>query len=164
MTTIVTLSIDAESQAHFDRLRKEHYPSQLNRIAAHLTLFHALPDAEDVRAVLANAAAGCGSFSVRVSGLMSLGRGVAYAVESPALMALHAELASAFKFHLIPQDRQRFRPHVVVQNKVSGAEAKALLGKLTGNFAPWEVRAEGLSWWNYLGGPWSPREKFTFTT
>ena len=40
---ILTLALDADSQAHFDALRKQHFPPAINYLAAHLTLFHHLP-------------------------------------------------------------------------------------------------------------------------
>ncbi len=162
MTTIVTLKMDAIAEIHFDRLRKQHYPPHLNRIAAHLTLFHALPDSDDLRSTLADTARETKPFAMTVTGVMSLGRGVAYTIESRQLMALHAKLAKAFAPYLIPQDRQGFRPHIVIQNKVSIAEGRALKTELSANFQPWEVIAEGLSWWNYLGGPWELRETLSF--
>ncbi len=162
MTTIVTLALDEASQAHFDALRRQHYPANLNRIAAHLTLFHALPDTEDIRTSLLSAASPSQPFAIQVSGLMTLGRGVAYALESPELMSLHRQLASEFEPHLIPQDKQRFRPHIVVQNKASGPEAKSLLAELSSDFKPHAVEAQGLDWWDYLNGPWQLRERFSF--
>ena len=63
---------------------------------------------------------------------------------------------------LTGQDRQGFRPHVVVQNKVSGGEAKELLGRMQVEFRPFTVRAEGLQLWRYLGGPWELAEGFLF--
>jgi len=124
MTTIVTLKMDANSEVHFDRLRRQHYPPHLNRIAAHLTLFHALPDGDDVRSVLAEAVRQAEPFATTVKDVMSLGRGVAYTIESYSLMALHANLAKAFQPYLIQQDRQGFRPHVVVQNRPALSKAK----------------------------------------
>ena len=163
MTTIVTLQLDAASQAAFDSLRQTHYPAHLNRIAAHLTLFHALPDTDDVRETLLASSAAQARFSLEVKGLMSLGRGVAYAIESPNLLALHKHLANRLEHYLIPQDKQRFRPHVVVQNKATGPEAKALLAQLTEEFTPRRIEAHGLEWWNYLNGPWELRERFSFS-
>jgi hypothetical protein len=40
---IVTLLLDDAAQARFDRLRAAHFPSARNHLAAHVTLFHALP-------------------------------------------------------------------------------------------------------------------------
>ena len=156
------MALEAGAQARFDRLREEHYPAHLNRIAAHLTLFHALPASEEVLAVLAEEAAALRPFAMRVTGLMSLGRGVAYVVESSELKALHRRLSAAFAAELNAQDRQGFRPHIVVQNKATGDGARALRERLQAVFVPGEIAAEGLAWWDYLGGPWRLREVLRF--
>ena len=67
-----------------------------------------------------------------------------------------------FRTFLTPQDKQPLRPHVVAQNKVEPAEAKALLAVLQAGFAAWDVSATGLDWWEYLGGPWRLVEHFAF--
>ena len=134
----------------------------LNRIAAHLTLFHTLPATDAVRDVLVEETAKLQAFSMRVTAVRSLGRGVAFRLESVDLSALHGRLAKRFAEYLSTQDRQKFQPHVVVQNKVSGAEAKALLAELSAGFVPYEVEAVELEWWDYLGGPWQLRERLGF--
>ena len=134
MTTILTLKMDDASQASFEALRQQYYPVELNRIAAHLTLFHTLPATDEVRAWLQQECAVLPSFAMQVTGLRSLGRGVAFRLESAELGALQRRLAGRFAEHLSAQDRQRIQPHVVVQNKVSGAEAKALLGRIERGF------------------------------
>ena len=160
--TIVTLALDPEAQAHFEALRQQYFPSALNRIGAHVTLFHALPATADVRSALEEEAATLRSFSMQVSGVRTLGRGVAYFFESPELKALHRRFAQAFSAYLSAQDRQGFRPHVVVQNKVDPAQARLLHAELSAGFRAWQVEAQGLDWWNYLGGPWELRERFGF--
>ena len=50
---ILTLVLDAASQAFFDRLRRQHFPPERNVLDAHLTLFHAL-DGEQEQAILAD--------------------------------------------------------------------------------------------------------------
>ena len=40
---VVTLLLGEEAQGRFDRLRAAHFPSARNHLAAHVTLFHALP-------------------------------------------------------------------------------------------------------------------------
>ena len=162
MTNILTLRLDPESQAHFDRLRQAHYPAHLNQIAAHLSLFHSLPDSPEIAAALQRQSARA-PFPMRVTGLRSLGRGVAYKLASPELEAIHAVLASAFAAHLTAQDRQRFMPHVVVQNKSTPEVARALLNQLERDFEPFAVEATGLDLWHYLGGPWQHAETFSFT-
>lgn len=162
MTTLLTLALDDQSQAHFEALRQEHYPRGLNRIPAHLSLFHQLPGEQEVGEALREAAAGTPSFSLQVTGLRSLGRGVAYLLVSPELMRLHAELSRCLEPHLIAQDRQRFQPHIVVQNKATSEQSRELLAALQAGFAPSTVQAAGLLWWEYLGGPWRLLERFPF--
>ncbi len=143
------------AQARFDRLRAEHFPPERNHLAAHVTLFHALPGehVDAVRTGLA-AAAEREAFDVAVTGLRSLGRGVAFTLESADLTALRSRLATTWEPWLTPQDRQRHAPHVTVQNKVDPAAAKALQRELAAGFAPFAVRGEALRLWRYAGGPW----------
>lgn len=167
---IMTLQLDAESADFFERQRQQYFPPAINYINAHLTLFHNLPGRE-FEAVLRAAAAVCAvraPFPVQVAGLMKLGRGVAYKIESDNLSTLRAELAKTFAPWLIKQDRQGFRPHVTVQNKVAPAEAIALYDRLSSSFEPFEARAEGLQLWFYEGGPgrpgtWSPAGAVAFS-
>lgn len=162
MTTIVTLGMDAASQEWFEQQRQEFFPPALNRIPAHLSLFHALPGDGSIRHVLHNASAAEKPFPMRVEGVRSMGRGVLYLLEAPPLMRLHRGLVEHFKTYLTPQDKQPLKPHVVVQNKVEPAEAKALLMKLQAGFVARQVQATGLDWWEYQGGPWRLIERFSF--
>lgn len=160
---IVTLLLDADAQQRFDRLRSAHFPAERNHVAAHVTLFHALPG-EQVDAVSADLAEAAGrpAFDVAVTGLRLLGRGVAYTLEAPELTTLRAGLAAAWAPWLTPQDRQRHAPHVTVQNKVEPAVARALRDRLAAQFVPHRIRARGLRLWRYLGGPWAPVAAYPF--
>ncbi len=160
---VVTLLLDPAAQARFDRLRAAHFPADRNHLAAHVTLFHALPG-EQVDAVSADLgdAARRPAFDVAVTGLRLLGRGVAYTLEAPELTALRAGLAAAWEPWLTPQDRQRHAPHVTVQNKVDPAVARALRDRLVAEFVPHRVGARGLGLWRYLGGPWAPVAEHPF--
>ena len=167
---IVTLQLDADSAALFEGLRRKHFPPAINHVGAHLTLFHNLPGSA-FETILKIAAEFCGSaapFDMTVSGLMKLGRGVAYRIESEPLLALRAALAEGFAPWLIKQDRERFRPHVTIQNKVSPAQASALYDHLSADFEPFTARAEGLQFWFYDGGrnrpgTWAPAGAMAFS-
>ncbi len=161
MTTILTLELVGPAQAHFEALRQQHYPAHLNQIPAHISLFHQLPPRDEIAATL-EAAANRSAFSVRVTGLRSLGRGVAYTLASHELKALHADLAIRFEDHLTAQDRQPFHPHVVVQNKATPEQGRTLLAQLQSGFNPFDVQTTGLTLWNYLGGPWEHAGFFAF--
>ena len=159
---ILTLHFDPASQARFEAERKRYFPPERNKVPAHLTLFHQLPDSEFVRQTLAETARAQCTFSVMVTGLRSLGGGVAYSLASPPLGALHGRLAAAFDVLLIPQDRQPFRPHVVVQNKVRPETARLTLVELSRDFAAFSAQAVGLDLWLYGNGLWTLQKFFTF--
>jgi 2'-5' RNA ligase len=161
---IVTLLLDEAAQQRFDRLRAAHFPAARNHLRAHVTLFHALPGEQlaAVRDQLAAAAARA-PFDVAVTGVRSLGRGVALDLAAPELTTLRRSLAGAFDPWLTRQDRQWSRPHVTVQNKVEPDVARALLAELSAAFVPETVTARGLALWHYRGGPWDPEAEFPFT-
>lgn len=160
---IVTLVLDPAAQGRFDALRAAHFPIERNHLAAHVTLFHALPGEhlERVRNDLADVAQRP-AYDVQVTRVRSLGRGVAYDLSAAELDEQHRELTRRWDPWLTRQDRQPLRPHVTVQNKVAPAAARALLAELSASFSPYDVRGTGLALWRYLGGPWEPRGLFPF--
>ena len=161
MTLILTLALDEAAQARFDALRRAHFPPERLHVGAHVTLFHALPDALAVRDDVREAAQ-VPAFPVRVARLRSLGRGVAYVLESEELKALRRDLAHGWHPLLTPQDRRPHVPHVTVQNKVPPDRARTLLADLSAGFVPYDVTATGLALWRYLGGPWEHVETAPF--
>ena len=100
--------------------------------------------------------------ALEATGLRSLGRGVAYALASPALVGLRQALAREWRDWLTPQDSAKIAPHVTIQNKVSPNEARRLLAEMQAGFAPFTVTGEGLLLWRYLGGPWELVRRFRF--
>jgi hypothetical protein len=153
---ILTLQMDAAAFAEFDGLRRRHFPEALNHIPAHATLFHHLPG-DDPAAVIETVTALArteGPPEVAVTGVRFTGRGVAYSLDSEPLAAFRGRVAAAFHEALTAQDRQGWRPHMTVQNKVSTDKARALHASLSQDFAPTRFRAPGVILWRYLGGPW----------
>ena len=121
---VVTLVLDDATQDRFDAERARLFPPGRTAVGAHVTLFHAVPG--ELRPTVENdlrAAAGP-PFDVAVERVAPLGRGAAYALASPELARRHRALQQAWWAHLTAQDRQGFRPHVTVQNKVDAATAK----------------------------------------
>lgn len=153
---ILTALLEPHIQARFEALRRAHFPPALNRVPAHVSLFHHLPGSE-LDAVKRRLKALCGDMpppAVEVTGLKLLGRGVAYKLRTPLLSSLRAELADGWSTLLIPQDRAGFDPHVTVQNKVTPAEAKATLAALSASFLPFATHAIAVAIWRYCDGPW----------
>ncbi len=161
---ILTLVLDERSQAFFDCVRERWFPAELNFIRAHVTMFHHLPGEAlaSIREHLASVCSVQRPVGVSVTGLRSLGRGVAYVLRAPEIEALRAGLAAHWRDGLTAQDRQGWRPHVTVQNKVLPAEARGLLARLQGEFAPFEAVATGLALWRYCGGPWEAEAVLPF--
>lgn len=162
---ILTLRFDEESFARFDAQRRQHFPPARNHIPAHLTLFHDLPGDRhgEIADGLASVVARQAPFHLKVSSLRFLGQGTAYAIDSPELQRLRAEIAGRWSAHLTRQDAQGFRPHVTIQNKTDAAIAKALFEQLSVSFVPFEAKATGLLLWRYRGGPWEPAGEHRFT-
>jgi 2'-5' RNA ligase len=161
---ILSLGLDPNTFDLFNDLRRKHFPPERNLIPAHLTLFHHLPGSElgGIVPALRRTCAALRPIPLRVTGLRSLGRGVAYTIEAPELTALRRDLAGLWSAWLGPQDRQGFRPHVTIQNKVSPREASELLTRLQAGFVPFAGTGEALRLWHYRGGPWEDAGVFPF--
>jgi hypothetical protein len=149
---ILTLRLDAASQAFFNAQRKLYFPPERNFLDAHLTLFHQLPNEQATFDYFAKL--NLSPFDLNVTGLMNLGAGVAYRLESTELVKLHKQFSLQFSSVLIPQDRQGFRPHISVQNKTTPDVAKKLFTELSKTFTAFTGKAAGLDLWVYEGGPW----------
>jgi hypothetical protein len=152
---IVTLTIDKDYQAFFDRLRVNYFPPAINFIAAHLTLFHHLPPnessvIEDLNKLVNQQPV----FLLEVTDVVNIGNGVAYKIECLPLVLLHQRMQQKWKAWLTPQDQQKLWPHITIQNKVASATAKETLLQLKENFQQFTIKGTGFSLWSYEGGPW----------
>nr|WP_068073517.1 2'-5' RNA ligase family protein [Novosphingobium lentum] len=160
---IVTAELPGPIQAWADRLRREHFPPERNQLAAHVTLFHALPwhvEAE-ARALLAELVR-TQPPKARIVRIMDLGRGTALGIESAAMLDLRHAIADRFHGLLTAQDQPVPRLHVTIQNKVAVAEARDLQATLAGDFAPRDFAFAGLALHHYRGGPWEPAGRWSF--
>jgi predicted transcriptional regulator len=132
-------------------------------VPAHLTLFHQLPPSMEGelgrRLAMATATP---RPAAAVAGILDLGGGTAFRVESEELAAIREALADAFHGVLTPQDQAPWRPHVTIQNKVEAKEARALQQRLGVGFVPRPLAIRGLAAWRYLGGPWERLREWPF--
>ena len=151
---LLTLRLGEPAQFLFQTLRNRHFPANRNIVPAHVSLFHALPGDERPGIERALRAVEATQPAILVEPPRSLGRGVAFPLASPGLLALRAQLAQAWSPWLTPQDRERYRPHVTVQNKVTPQQARETLDRLARGFVPWRTEGTALLLWRYLGGPW----------
>jgi hypothetical protein len=160
---IVTAELAPPDFAWLEALRRHHYPVERNQVAAHLTMFHALPPSleGEARHRLALSAADRPPRAT-VAGLMDLGGGVAFRVVSDDLDRIREKLAEAFHGMLGAQDQGGWRPHVTIQNKVSIREARLLLDALAAGFAPRPLAVSGLGLHRYHRGPWETLQVWPF--
>lgn len=161
---ILTALFDEEAGERFQALRRAHYPQDRNHVPAHLTLFHALPGEwrEDIEDVLSEACWSADPLPARALGLRFTGHGVAIDLDVPGLAILRRMFAQEWSAALSPQDRQRFAPHVTIQNKVTPERARRTLAGLDAIFHPFGFTIEGLQLWHYRGGPWESAGLFPF--
>jgi hypothetical protein len=115
-----------------------------------------------LRDALAAAARVHSPVAARLEGAMSLGRGMALKIASPAMLALRGDLAERFRGLLSPQDQHSPKLHLTVQNKVSANQARALQAELAGTLQPRDFRFPGLALHRYLEGPWQLLNRWSF--
>lgn len=157
MALILSAELQPPVQALFEALRRQYFPPERNWIPAHISLFHALPDAEyerignDIRELLPRNTA----FEAAIRAPVSIGRGVAYFLDAPLLQQTRTELARRWSNWLIPQDRQGYRPHIVVQNKVDSTVVAQTLKALAHTLVPAQTSLAVLRLWRYENGPWA---------
>ncbi|MBD2459474.1 2'-5' RNA ligase family protein [Oscillatoria sp. FACHB-1407] len=154
---ILSLKLDQITFERFNELRQRHFPSERNFLPAHVTLFHKLPgDREaDIQQTLQELGDMTPVLPLHFPSVRSLGQGVAIELQCPELVELRNQLAREWSSWLSAQDRQGYRPHITIQNKVSAGEAQQLYRHLLNQWQPLEGRGEGLLLWRYEGGPWT---------
>jgi hypothetical protein len=149
---IITADIDPRDLGWLDELRRAHYPPNRNRLAAHLTIFHALPPSAEAEARRALARlASEPRPRASIEGLLDFGSGVAFRVVSSGLDRIRLELAENFHGLLNAQDLGGWRPHVTIQNKVPPKDARRLIAQLRRDFSPRPLAIVGLGLHRYHG-------------
>lgn len=161
---IVTVKMNSETSDFFNELRRKHFPPERNHLSAHITLFHHLPGErlDEIENQLKTTASRQYEFDLRFESVEFIGRGSVARIESPALVSLRNKLANYWSDYLTPQDRQKFMPHVTIQNKVSPDEAKLVFEQLKTLWQPRTGAATALQLWHYRNGPWQLANEFNF--
>ncbi|MBD2108512.1 2'-5' RNA ligase family protein [Nodosilinea sp. FACHB-13] len=161
---ILTLKLDQTTFERANTLRQQHFPPERNVVPAHIILFHQLPgDRESaISHSLETLCAQTKHFPFSLPSPKLLGNGVAISVSSPELIQLHKDLATAWDEWLIPQDRQGYRPHITIQNKVDSNAARQLYEELEAQWQSMTGWGEGLLLWYYQKGPWELAREFCF--
>ena len=161
---IVTAVLPRDIFAWADALRREHYPSERNHLAAHVTLFHSFAPSlfEELKDLLPKFVAGQAPIPAQITGLMDLGKGTAIAIRSHGMLLLREQIAEHFRGSLTAQDLHEPRLHITIQNKVTREEARRLQAELAPQIEPREFSFNGLELHIYRGGPWEFVRAFAF--
>ena len=161
---IVTAELPGEIFAFADALRRQHYPPERNKLAAHVTLFHAFAPSlrEELKRVLARAAGDHAPPAAILGGVMDLGSGTAIAIHSPAMLAIREAIAGHFHGALTAQDSHQPRLHITVQNKVSRAAATTLQAALAASLHPRRFAFAGLGLHLYRETHWEAIGRWPF--
>jgi hypothetical protein len=153
---IVTGELPGEVLAWADGLRRAHFPPERNKLAAHVTLFHAFAPSlrEELIGVLGRCASDFAPPKARIDGLMDLGGGTSLAIRCPALLAVRAQIADHFHGALTAQDQHAPRLHITIQNKVARAAARELQAELSKTLVPRAFAFTGLGLHIYRTTHW----------
>jgi hypothetical protein len=160
---LVTAELPPDVFAWADALRCAHYPPERNRLGAHVTLFHGLPPSAEgeVRRLLGEVTRRPPP-EARIAGLMDLGGGTAFAVESPEMVILHVEMAEALHGLTQQKDTRPLRLHITVQNKVARKAARALQAELAGDLPVRSFRFRGLGLSQWRDELWQMVQLYSF--
>ena len=163
---VLTLETSKLHRECMDGLRDKYFPPNLNRVGAHVCLFHALPDSkikqieEDILALAASQS----PFRLSADRVFQLARGAAIGVDAPEAEQIHTSLRTKWIEFLSKQDGH-FKAHYTIQNKASEAEAKTTVVELEQTLQDLEAKKGtviGLTLWEYKGGFWRNPRPFRF--
>lgn len=145
-------------------LRKQYFPPKRNFLEAHVTLFHALPaeHEDEIKQLLSQLAANTPIFDIVYDKPMLLGKGVALDAEKSKIGGLHRKMQHIWQPWLTPQDSQRLRQHVTIQNKVEPEEAKKLYEELKQTWQALHCKATGFELYRYVAPRWQFMQQFKF--
>ncbi|KAK5130015.1 hypothetical protein LTR08_002531 [Meristemomyces frigidus] len=171
---ILTLQTSAPLHAHMTALRTRYFPAHLNKLSAHLTLFHALPESKlrgTVIPSIQNLVQRTQRFELRCGRAFALKKGIAIAVErcggGARAQGVQRVLRDAWGAEgwLSEQDAGGGgRVHYTVMNKVDDAAVvAAALAEVQREFEGEVGWAEGLGLWRYERGYWVWVEGFSFS-
>lgn len=161
---IVTAELPPDILAWADELRRQHYPPERNRLAAHVTLFHSFAPSlrDELRGVLAGMAGEFSAPSASMNGTLDLGSGTALAIASSEMDAIRALIAEHFHGALTAQDLHEPRLHITIQNKVVRRVAIALQQELAGSLRSRDFVFRGLALHIYRTTHWDTLGEWPF--
>lgn len=131
---VLTLHTDRAHHTSMTKLRNTYFPPKLNKLDAHITLFHALPGQKldtEVLPAIKDIVSGTKSYRIRATGPFRLKLGVGISIADDIEYAnkgkngrnmtriIHAELRKKWGTWLSDQDSRPVKAHYTVMNKVN---------------------------------------------
>jgi len=168
---ILTLTTDPELHRVMNRLRKQYFPPELNKLEAHLTLFHALPRSQldgKVFPALEALVQKTSPFKLGATTPFKLKKGIAIGLPKDlggnAARDIHHTLLRQWDDFLSRQDRGGFQAHFTVMNKVDEPEnVEKAFNEIQSGWKPSYGTAKGLTLWKYHAGVWEFTRSLDFT-
>ena len=167
-TYVLTLRTDPEFHKRIENLRKLYFPPQLNKIGAHITLFHALPGSklDTITSDLLAFTPLRTPFPIRTLEPTKLAYGVALNAKSREADGIFGALKEKWGptgGDFLSKQDQHFKAHYTIQNKATKEVALATWEEVKDGFRSDEGTAIGLTLYQYLkGGRWKFQRHFDF--
>lgn len=169
---VLTLLTDTSHHDRMTALRSRYFPKHINKLAAHLTLFHALPGSKlesSIIPVIQAVAKQTAPFKVHAAKPFRLKRGVAISVAKQQggqqAQAVHRALQQPWvkEGFLSEQDAGGCRVHYTIMNKVDDeGEVRKAVEEVQADWKGDYGMADGLGLWRYDRGWWRWERRFDF--
>ncbi|CAF9929312.1 MAG: mannose-1-phosphate guanyltransferase [Heterodermia speciosa] len=168
-TYVLTLQTNREFHERINDLRRQYFPAQLNKIDAHITLFHALPGSRlgFILSDLLEIARTEQRFRIQTIKPLQWTHGVALDANNHCAhrlwKLLERKWGSAGADFLSKQDRGGFKAHYTIQNKVEKEVAKQTWEEVRDRFESDEGEVLGFTLYKYAkSGHWIYQQAFDF--
>jgi len=167
---VLTFLTDSKHHKTMTQWRKDYFPARLNKLDAHLTLFHALPGSkldDEIIPTLEATAKSTEQFHILAATPFRLKHGIAIGVPKTAggttARDVHAKLRDQWRPFLSDQDAGGFAAHYTIMNKVDDdKKVNGAFAEVEQNFQACPGMIEGLSLWRYDRSRWEWARDFVF--
>jgi hypothetical protein len=169
---VLTLLTDKPHHERMTALRNKYFPPKINKLAAHLTLFHALPESKlesTVIPTIKRVTAEWEPFSVNAAKPFRMKKGIAISVPKTQggdlAQKLHGALQEDWKGEgwLSEQDAGGMMAHYTIMNKVDDeGQVADTLNEVSESWKPDRGTVEGVALWKYERGYWKWEQAFKF--
>lgn len=169
---IITLHTDTNLHEKMTSMRQRYFPKHLNKLPAHLTLFHALPESRlesDVLPALKTVTEQTASFPITAGAPFMMPKGIGIAIPKlkggQEARSIHEELRKRWSQagFLSVQDSRHGGAHYTIMNKVDDpAEVQKAFDEVKADWTETPGTAIGLALWQYDHGYWKSQRLFSF--